>query len=81
MRRKIQAYLKGLGTKKSRNLLQMLGLSMYEIPIESRITNWLNCKLHFTVSVTTLQDVNFYYFVSDAIQSLCGKADVKTLPV
>jgi hypothetical protein len=57
----------------------MLGWTMYEIPIDSRITKWLNNELDFplTVSSTTLQDVNFYHFVSDAIQSLCKKADVK----
>jgi hypothetical protein len=32
---------KGFGPKQSRNLLQGLGLSRYEIPIDSRITKWL----------------------------------------
>ncbi|WP_313032341.1 hypothetical protein [Soonwooa sp.] len=77
--KKIQDNLKGFGPKQSRNLLQILGLTVYEIPIDSRIAKWLNTKLDFplTVSATTLQDLNFYNFVSDAIQNLCEKANVK----
>lgn len=77
--KKIQDNLKGFGPKQSRNLLQMLGLTVYEIPIDSRITKWLNNELNFpiTVSVTTLQDLNFYCFVSDAIQNLCEKCNVE----
>ena len=76
---KVKENLKGFGPKQSRNLLQMLGWTMYEIPIDSRITKWLNHELAFpiSVSVKTLQDDNFYHFVSGAIQSLCEKADVK----
>ena len=77
--KKIQDNLKGFGPKQSRNLLQILGLTIYEIPIDSRIAKWLNTKLDFpiTVSAITLQDLNFYNFVSDAIQNLCEKANVK----
>ncbi len=32
----------GFGPKQSRNFLQSLGLTRYEIPIDSRITKWLN---------------------------------------
>lgn len=71
--------MKGFGPKQSRNLLQILGLTIYEIPIDSRIAKWLNTKLEFplTVSAITLQDLNFYNFVSDAIQNLCEKSNVK----
>ena len=77
--KKIQDNLKGFGPKQSRNLLQILGLTIYEIPIDSRIAKWLNTKLDFpiTVSAITLQDLNFYNFVSDAIQNLCEKSNVK----
>jgi hypothetical protein len=34
--------LKGFGSKQSRNLLQRLGLTKYEIHIDSRITGWLH---------------------------------------
>lgn len=77
--KKIQDNLKGFGPKQSRNLLQILGLTIFEIPIDSRISKWLNDELGFpiTVSAITLQDINFYNFVSDAIQQLCEKANVK----
>ena len=32
----------GFGPKQARNLLQSLGLTQHEIPIDSRITKWLN---------------------------------------
>ena len=34
--------LKGFGPRQSRNLLQGLGLTKYEIHIDGRITGWLN---------------------------------------
>lgn len=66
----------GFGPKQSRNLLQMLGLSRYEIPIDSRITKWLNTQ-GFPVKLTAgpLQDQHYYAFVSDGFQQLaaaCG---------
>ncbi len=76
--KKIQDNLKGFGPKQSRNLLQILGLTVYEIPIDSRITRWLKeFDFPITISATALQDLNFYNFVSDAIQILCEKANVK----
>ena len=33
---------KGFGPKQARNLLQALGLTRYEIPIDSRMIRWLN---------------------------------------
>jgi len=68
----IDENFKGFGPKQSRNLLQGLGLSRYEIPIDSRITKWLNA-LGFPVKLTAnaLQDRNYYNFVSDGFQQLC----------
>ena len=44
--RKVARYIAktfmGFGPKQSRNLLQMLGLTRYEIPIDSRLAKWLN---------------------------------------
>jgi hypothetical protein len=37
-----QSLFKGIGPKQSRNLIQGLGLGMFEIPLDSRITRWLN---------------------------------------
>ena len=68
---------KGFGPKQSRNLLQELGLTRYEIPIDSRLTKWLN-EFGFPVKlrVEALSDEGYYGFVSDGIQELCREADV-----
>jgi hypothetical protein len=68
----------GFGPKQSRNLLQGLGLSRFEIPIDSRITKWLN-EFGFPVKLTAnaLADQNYFEFVSDGFQRLaeaCGIA-------
>ena len=67
----------GFGPKQSRNFLQAIGLTKYEIPIDSRITNWLN-DFGFPVTLTSspLGDSGYYHFVSDGIQQLCKKAEV-----
>ncbi len=70
---------KGLGPKQARNLLQMIGYSIYEIPIDSRITDWLNRNsiFPFKLSSKSLSDEDLYCFINDAIIELCEKADVK----
>ena len=62
----ISRKFKGLGPKQSRNLLQLLGLTKYEIPVDSRIVKWLN-EFGFPVklSATALSDHNYYDFVLD----------------
>jgi hypothetical protein len=69
--------LPGFGPKQSRNLLQGLGLSRYEIPIDSRITKWLN-HFGFPVKLTAnaLGDPNYYNFVSDGFQRLAEACDL-----
>lgn len=68
--------LKGIGPKQSRNLLQWLGLSRYETPIDSRITRWLNdFGFPFKLSANALSDRNYYNLVSEGFQRLslaCG---------
>ena len=73
----IHETFQGFGPKQSRNLLQMLGLTRYEIPIDSRVTAWLN-EFDFPVKLnaTVLGDRGYYEFVSDGVQELCRKADV-----
>jgi len=67
----------GLGPKQSRNFLQALGLTKYEIPIDSRITDWLNdFGFPVTLKSTALQDKGYYHFVSDGIQILCDRAGI-----
>jgi len=73
----IQEHLKGFGPKQSRNLLQSLGITQYEIPIDSRITKWLN-KFGFPVylTATALGDSCYYNFVSDGFQELAKACDI-----
>jgi hypothetical protein len=76
----IAKLLNGFGPKQSRNFLQWLGLTRYEIPIDSRVIKWLRqlgksnslCLL----SPAALSDHDYYCCVVDAIQDLCAKADV-----
>jgi hypothetical protein len=67
----------GFGPKQSRNLLQMLGLTRYEIPLDSRVAKWLN-KFGFPVKVSAgaLGDENVYNHLSDGVQELCRQAGV-----
>ena len=69
--------LRGFGPKQSRNMLQSLGLTRFEIPIDSRITKWLN-KFGFPValSATALSDKNYYNFVSDGFQKICESSGI-----
>lgn len=68
---------KGFGPKQARNFLQTMGLTKFEIPIDSRITDWLN-TFGFPVRLTSaaLQDKGYYHFVSDGIQNLCNRANI-----
>lgn len=67
----------GIGPKQSRNLIQWLGISKFEIPIDSRITKWLNRTiLSFHLSANLLADSTYYDMVSDGIQALCRSADL-----
>jgi hypothetical protein len=69
---------KGLGPKQSRNLLQDTGLSRHEIPIDSRISRWLNkFGFPFKLSAAALSDPNYYNLVSDGFQKLCKAARIK----
>jgi hypothetical protein len=79
--REVAEYLddqfKGLGPKQSRNLAQGLGLTRYEIPIDSRITKWLNkFGFPFHLTASALVDRHYYRVVSDGIQRLCETAGV-----
>jgi len=67
----------GFGPKQSRNLLQALGLTLYEIPIDSRVTKWLNeFGFPVAISATMLSDRDYYHFVLDGFQHLCERAGV-----
>jgi len=70
-------HLRGFGPKQSRNLLQWLGLSRYEVPIDSRLTKWLN-RFGFPVKLNAfcLADPVYYDFVSDGFQQLCQACEI-----
>lgn len=73
----IQETFLGFGPKQSRNFLQAIGLTRYEIPIDSRVTDWLN-EFGFPIrlSAAGLADINYYNFVSKGVQALCTKCGV-----
>jgi len=69
--------LKGFGPKQSRNLLQSLGLTKYEIPVDSRITQWLTAfGFPMKLSATALSDKNYYNFVLDGFQRICEASGI-----
>lgn len=73
----IDDHFPGFGPKQSRNFLQWLGLSRYEIPIDSRVVKWLK-KFGFpgALSADALSDKDYYHFVSDGIQEMCRASDI-----
>lgn len=75
--RYVQKLLRGFGPKQSRNLLQSLGLTRYEIPIDSRVARWLK-EFNFPVNVNakSLADNGYYEFILDGIKILCEKSGV-----
>lgn len=64
----VARHFKGLGPKQSRNFLQWLGLTRYEIPLDSRVIRWAN-EFGFPVRLSSkgLTDENYYSFVLDGI--------------
>lgn len=69
--------LKGIGPKQSRNIIQYLGLSRYEIPLDSRIMKRLK-ELGFPVplSSTALGDEGYYRFVEDGLREILSRIGV-----
>ncbi len=68
--------LAGFGPKQSRNLWQWLGLTRYEIPLDSRVTRWLNDIFPFNISSLGLADSSYYDFVMRGVHALCAQAEV-----
>ena len=68
--------LEGVGPKQSRNLWQWLGLTRYEIPLDSRVVEWINRNLSITVDDSKLGDDKYYESILDYVQDVCAKADV-----
>lgn len=73
----IEERLDGFGPKQARNLWQWLGMTRYEIPLDSRVTKWLNKSVGgLKLNAAPLGDRTYYEFVLDGIQALCRKACV-----
>jgi len=66
----------GLGPKQSRNLWQWLGLTRYEIPLDSRVTSWVNHNLATKIDVERLGQLSYYESALDCVQAICEKAEV-----
>lgn len=73
----IDDQLVGFGPKQSRNLLQEVGLSRWEVPIDSRITKWLNAfGFPLRLTATALADRSYFEFVSDGFQRLAEACEL-----
>jgi hypothetical protein len=68
--------LEGVGPKQSRNLWQWLGLTRYEIPLDSRVVGWINRNLSTQVDESKLWDDKYYELILDYVQDVCAKAGV-----
>ena len=68
--------LAGLGPKQARNLLQSLGLFRFEIPLDSRVANWLRVRLGWNVSMESLSRPEYYEDLLDRVQASCEAAGV-----
>lgn len=82
---------RGFGPKQSRNYIQLLGISRYEIPIDSRFVNWLiDCNFPIFINGNNLQEIErkrlntllsvpyWYDLILDKIQELSMRSN--TLP-
>lgn len=69
--------MSGFGPKQSRNLLQWLGLTRHEIPIDSRVMSWLNDNgFPLPMSSRLLLYNDYYEFVENGIHELCRLCNV-----
>ncbi|MGA9086417.1 MAG: hypothetical protein WB284_06875 [Methanoregula sp.] len=86
---KFDEYFKGIGPKQSRNYLQILGLTRYEIPIDSRFIRWIlenQFPLYFDGILigelkkktleTRLSTPYWYDCILDKLQELSSKCSI-----
>ena len=67
----------GLGQKQSRNFIQWLGLSKFEIPIDSRTLKKLKeFGCDFVPSGSSLTDKTIYLFVQNCLIQIAEKLDI-----
>ena len=72
----LQEEFQGFGPKQSRNFWQSLGLTRFEIPLDSRISKWCKRNLGIDLPSGALADEQFYELLMDAFRDLCGRAGV-----
>jgi hypothetical protein len=68
--------MRGVGPKQSRNILQELGLTRYEIPLDSRVVGWLCHNLGWTIKNAELSRHQTYDALLDRVQLACAQAGV-----
>ena len=79
---KVAVYLQsrkypGLGPKQSRNFIQWIGLSRYEIPLDSRVLKKLKeLGCSFVPRAVALSDETVYRFVQNGLQQIAYKLDI-----
>lgn len=67
----------GLGQKQSRNFIQWLGLSRYEIPLDSRVLKTLKgLGANFVPNGSALVDEAVYLFVQDLLHMIAARLDI-----
>lgn len=79
---KVVSYLQskkypGLGPKQARNFIQWIGLSRYEIPLDSRVLKKLKefgCT--FVPRATALSDETVYRFVQAGVQQIAASLEI-----
>lgn len=82
LERKASNYIKknfiGFGPKQSRNFWQWLGYTRYEIPLDSRNTNWFDSNDIFSIKISNenLSSIRNYETVLDMIQDLCQNNNI-----
>ena len=71
---------KGIGPKQSRNVIQAIGLSKYEIPIDSRFIKWIKRFMNYELPLNSilLSSEDYYSLTLEIIQKMCKNAD--TIP-
>ena len=67
----------GLGQKQSRNFIQWLGLSRWEVPLDSRVLRVLRTQgANFVPKGNSLADATVYLFVQDLLQIIASRLGI-----
>lgn len=67
----------GLGQKQARNFLQWIGLSRYEVPLDSRVLKRLQeFGANFVPSSSAMTDEAVYLFVQDLVQRIAKELGI-----